>query len=125
LSPKNPRTYWSFAQNQYYQGKSDYAFQSTQQAIAIEPRILSSYNIAINLAAAMNNEQGIKDVALKGYQASLNEIEKNPDEFSNYTSAIFFASKAKDQAKIDEAIKKALIHNPNWENDLKKAISGQ
>ncbi len=125
LSPRNPRTYWSFAQNQYYQNKPEYAFQLTQKAIEIEPRILSSYNIAINLASIMGNEQALKNVALQGYQASINEVEKNPDEFSNYTSAIFFANKAKDQAKIDEAIKKALVHNPDWEDDLRRTLSGQ
>ncbi len=50
MAPTNQQAYWNYAQNKLYQRDTESAFELTQQAIDLEPRLIRSHSIALQVA---------------------------------------------------------------------------
>ncbi len=50
LGPKNPQGYWALAQTRLYQGKVDEALSLAEKSVDLEPRIINSQLIVVQIA---------------------------------------------------------------------------
>jgi len=61
LSPRNQQGYWALAQIKATEGKFNEAFDLSQKAIDLEPRLYLSYSVALKIAKFAGNEEKVRD----------------------------------------------------------------
>ena len=72
VSPTNQQGYWALAQTKLYQGRFKEALSLAEKALSLEPKLLQSHLIVIQIAKIM----GDKDLVQRKAQEA---IEINPD----------------------------------------------
>ncbi len=72
MAPTNQQAYWNYAQNRLYQRDIEGAIDLAQQAIDLEPRLIRSYSIALQVARFGGEME-------KGEEILKQALEVNPD----------------------------------------------
>lgn len=63
LSPKNQQAYWTLAETKFYQKDPKEALDLAWKAINLEPNLLKSYQVAVQIAKASGKDQLAQDMA--------------------------------------------------------------
>jgi len=122
VSPTNQQGYWSLAQVRLYQGRFDEALALTEKAVELEPDLINSYLVVIQVAKTMGDhelaEGKIEQAAEKALYLAEKAVLSGPNNLQAHLMVIQIAKIIGDDELIERKIREAIEINPEWEELL-------
>ena len=123
LSPRNQQAYWFLAQAKLNKKDNKAALDLAKEAVSIEPRLLQSHKILIQVAHISKDKKKVKEFSQRALKVARQRINDFPGNVRYYRDAIYFAQLLGDKEKAKEIAQKAVKVNPVWESQFRSILS--
>lgn len=122
ISQDNQQVYWFLAQAKVNQKDYQEALSLAEKAIELEPKLLQSHKIMIQIAMLSGDIEKTKELAQKGLEAARERINSFPQKLDYHKDAIMFAEILGNKEIAKKLAQEAVEINSAWASEFKNIL---